>query len=107
MKILEKVDFYDVVMVIYNFLDRRAEHLIRLAHQRNLGTMVMKAFGMPSGSLGQIDPSDEPLEGLITKGGKSVWQAALRWTLSNANISTVVPGMHSIEEIKEDLAAVR
>lgn len=87
-KVLEKViptKLFDTVMTSYNYFERDAEKLIKSAEKKNVGVIVMK-----------------PLAGGLIQNTAS----AVKFCLSNKGVSTVIPGIHTDAELKQDVIDV-
>jgi hypothetical protein len=81
-----KTDRFDLVEFPFNIIeDEYGEELIPLAKQKNIGTVVMKPLGG-----GQL---------------ASLYDLSLRWILGH-EVNCVIPGMKSVEEVKENLEIV-
>ena len=87
---------YDVAMTAYNFKTENKESMneaIAYAVKAGMGVLAMKttagAFNDKSGT--------KPLN----------TDAALKWVLQNNNISSIVSGMSSLEELEKNLAMVK
>jgi len=76
---------FDTVMTSFNYYEREAAGLIKLCKKKNIGVIVMK-----------------PLAGGLVKNPTS----AVRYCLSVDGISTVIPGIHTSSELKEDVIDV-
>jgi predicted aldo/keto reductase-like oxidoreductase len=76
-----KTDYFATIQFPYNAVERQAEDLFKAAYDRNIGVIVMK-----------------PLAG----GAISNGELALRFILENPNISVVIPGMDSVEQVIEN-----
>jgi aryl-alcohol dehydrogenase-like predicted oxidoreductase len=86
---------FDTVQLKYSAFNVRHEDLIRLAHEKDIGVIVMKplgGFGMP-GEL-KVSSYRERLNP----------QVLLRYALSNPHVSVVIPGMRFSWEVEENLA---
>jgi predicted aldo/keto reductase-like oxidoreductase len=85
-------DFGQVVLFIYNHDEGEAiESLLGPVHQKGIGTVAMKIFaGGKHGNLKSLISQDV-----------SYPQAAIRWVLSNSNISTCIPTMSSYSHVEE------
>ncbi|CDF58442.1 aldo/keto reductase [Thermobrachium celere] len=82
-KILE-YDVFETIMYPYNIVEDQAEELFKEANKRDIGIIVMK-----------------PLAG----GALEDSELAISYILNNKNISTVIPGMESIEQVKQNISA--
>ncbi|MDY0235680.1 MAG: aldo/keto reductase [Gudongella sp.] len=76
-----KTDHFATIQFPYNAVERQAEDLFRIAHERNIGVIVMK-----------------PLAGGAIQNG----ELALRFILENQNVSVVIPGMDCVEQVIEN-----
>lgn len=91
---------FDGVTLQYNFLDRRMEAAIRCAHERGLGTVIMGPVG--GGRLSLWDP--QGLRELIPASVSSAPDLAIRWVLSNPNVTVALSGMTSVEMVDQNVA---
>jgi predicted aldo/keto reductase-like oxidoreductase len=82
----------------YNMLDRRLEDGIAYAHDNGVGVAVMGPVG--GGRLGE--PS-EVMESVIGRKSK-IPEIALRFVLSNPNVSIALSGMSTMEQVEENVA---
>jgi len=85
--------FFDMALVKYNF--RSGDEIrkaIARAAQAGIGIVAMKtqAGGYASEALGPISPH----------------QAALKWALSDRNVTAAIPGMRDLAELREDIAVM-
>lgn len=78
-------DWAETIMFPYNFVETQGEELIQICKERNIGFIVMKPLA----------------GGAIENAG-----LALRYVVSNPNISVVIPGMADEKEMVQNLAAV-
>ena len=76
---------FDTVMASFNYYEREAERLIALCRKKDIGVIIMK-----------------PLAGGLVKNPSS----AVRYCLTVKGISTVIPGIHTKKEMKEDVLDV-
>jgi predicted aldo/keto reductase-like oxidoreductase len=86
---------FDTVQLRYSVFNLRHEELIRLAHRKNVGVIVMKALG-GFGMAGALKAS-------------SHWDrlnptTLLRYVFSNRYLSVVIPGMRFPWEVEENVA---
>lgn len=80
LKLIKTYDFA-TIQFPYNFLEAQGEELFKYAQQNNIGTIVMKPLGG-----GVIDRGD----------------LALKYIMKNPHISVAIPGMASLEEVKQN-----
>jgi len=109
-----KTGKFDTVLVPLNVIDRRAtEELIPLANELDIGVVIMKSLGGCGAPLqypqwggrflGKPDVDwPDPSEFIVHFGEEGIERAksSLRFVLAH-NISTVVPGMRSKEEVEK------
>ena len=79
------MDWVETVMFPYNIVETQGEALMRRCTEQNVGFIVMK-----------------PLAG----GALEDATLALRFIRQNPDVSVVIPGMYSVEEVRQNLAAV-
>ena len=96
---------WDVVMVQYNYFDENVQASmegIEYAASKGIGVLVMEP--LKGGILAGKMPKDA--EEIFTKANpnKSNAQWALEWVLNNRNVTCVLSGMNSIEQIDENIA---
>ena len=96
---------WDVVMVQYNYFDENVQASmegIEYAASKGLGILVMEP--LKGGILAGKMPKDA--EEIFKKANpdKSNAQWAMQWVLNNRNITCVLSGMNSIEQLEENLA---
>ena len=84
-KVAIDLSWAETIMFPYNLVETQAEDLIRICAERNIGFIDMKPLAG-----GAIDDA----------------ALALRFIAANPNVTVVIPGMATIEEAKQNLAAV-
>jgi len=72
---------FDTIQFAYNILETKAEILFKKAKEHNVGVIVMK-----------------PLAGGMISDAK----LAMKFVLNNPNVSVVIPGMDSVEQVQEN-----
>ena len=77
-------DWVETIMFPYNIIENQGEPLMRQCTEKNIGFIVMKPLA--GGAI------DEP-------------ELALRYICANPDVSVVIPGMYSVQEIEQNLAA--
>jgi predicted aldo/keto reductase-like oxidoreductase len=90
---------FDGMLVQYNVVDRSNEEVIAYAHERGMGVSIMGPVG--GGLL------TAPLEQIRRAVGdaKSTPEVALRFVLSNPNVTLALSGMNTVEMVEENVAA--
>ena len=96
---------WDVVMVQYNYFDENVQASmegIEYAASKGLGIFVMEP--LKGGILAGKMPKDA--EDIFKKANpdKSNAQWAMQWVLNNRNVTCVLSGMNSFEQLEENLA---
>ncbi|HEY5583993.1 MAG TPA: aldo/keto reductase [Ruminiclostridium sp.] len=90
--------YFETVLCQYNMLDRSNEQAIAYAHEKGLGVVIMGPVG--GGKLGT--PSDV-IQKLIPGGAKSSAELALRFVISNTNVTCALSGMGSMSMVEENV----
>lgn len=91
----------DLIMVPYSVgLQKAAERLLPFARERDVGVAIIKPFGG-----GSLFRAAEAIGKLKMTSGESVARAALKFILENPNVSTVLPGVNSVEEVEDNVHA--
>lgn len=100
-ELIRKYDCFDVVMIPYNYhLQEARKILFPLCKALNIGVVVMKPFCWPyyGISFTHFCPSN------LEVGGYTLSQISLKWILKSHEVSTIVPGTNTIDELEENLA---
>ena len=79
------MDWVETIMFPYNIVETQGEALMRRCTEQNVGFIVMK-----------------PLAG----GALEDATLALRFIGQNPDVSVVIPGMYSVDEVRQNLAAM-
>jgi predicted aldo/keto reductase-like oxidoreductase len=90
--------YAEVITLQYNMLDRKLEEGIAYAHDQGVGIVVM---GPVAG--GRLGLGSDVLGGLVS-GVDRVPELALRFVLSNPNVSLALSGMSTMEQVRENVA---
>jgi len=90
---------YEVCTAQYNALDRSNEAGLAHAHASGLGVVIMGPVG--GGRLAEPSPA---IQKLIPGGARSSAEVALRFVLSNPNVSCAISGMSAMEQVEENIA---
>lgn len=102
-ELIRKHDCFDSVMVRYNYHLQEARDIIfPLCNVLEIGVVIMKPFAWPYYGIPFMCFS--PVEG--ESGPYTPAQTSLRWILNSPEVSTVVPGMNSPDELDENINAV-
>jgi len=90
--------YVESITLQYNLLDRGLEDGIAYAHEKGLGVVVMGPVG--GGRLG----ADSEVLAQLAPGIARVPELALRFVLSNPNVSLALSGMSTMQQVEENLA---
>jgi len=89
----DKDRFFDTCLVAYNFeSSKEIGAAIERAAKAGVGVIAMKtqAGGYKTNALGAVSPH----------------QAALKWALQNPHVTTAIPGMKDLSQLKENIAVM-
>ena len=92
--------FFEVMLVQYNILDTVNEEMMKLAHEKGIGVVIMGPMG--GGRLSGSPP--EEMQGMLTKGRTNFTDLALKFVLSNPHVSVAISGMGTEEMLEDNLA---
>ncbi len=95
---LINTDMFDGMLVQYNLLDRRNEEAIALAASKGMGVEIMGPVGG-----GRLGFSSAHLQGVLDNVA-STPDLALRFVLSNPNVSVALSGMNTLDQVEENCA---
>lgn len=111
-------DLFDVIQVTYSVFDQRlADHVLPLAQAKNIGVMVRsvllkgalteRADYLPD-HLDALRRRSRHYRQLVTEAGQGLTpaQVAIAFALAHPQISSVLVGIRSIEELTENLPAL-
>jgi aryl-alcohol dehydrogenase-like predicted oxidoreductase len=123
MQWIQRYDEIDIIYVPYNYFANKADQeLFPAARKRDIGIIVIKPFNkgtifdpkltslMEGGGvrsvieLAEKQKQSRTPEDLTRGTNLTLAQVSLRFILSNPNISTVIPGMETVAEVRENLA---
>jgi aryl-alcohol dehydrogenase-like predicted oxidoreductase len=100
-ELIRKYDCFDSVMIPYNYHKQEArEILFPLCRALNIGVVVMKPFNWPYYGIPFTNFRPPGLDA----GGCTPAQTSLKWILRSPEVSTIVPGINTMEELEENLA---
>jgi predicted aldo/keto reductase-like oxidoreductase len=97
--IIEAAPDFEVVTCQYNLLDRANEESMAYAHEKGLGVVVMGPVGG-----GRLGFPSERIQQVLPGGTRSSPEIALRFVLSNSNVSVALSGMNTVEMVEENAA---
>ena len=89
---------YDVIMMKYNFMVfPQQEEILKKAGKNNVGAVAFKIAG---------GAADQKIEGHENSRTPEFRRAAIKWTLSNKNVSTCLMRMPTFEEVDNCITAL-
>lgn len=103
-KIIEDFDPFDTVLTRLNFVLDPSRGLLDIARNHNVGVVAMKAFCWDEYGVSFVHVRKQLIERLLPSGPTAA-QLAIRWILQSEEVSTVVPGINSMEELIENAGA--
>jgi hypothetical protein len=89
--------YVESITLQYNMLDRSLEEGIAHAHEKGLGVVVM---GPVAG--GRLGAQAEPIKAMVP-GIERLPDLALRFVLSNPNVSIALSGMSTMQQVEENV----
>lgn len=95
--------YFDLILVQYNIVDQVNKEMIAYAAEKGLGVAIMGPVG--GGRLAGTPPP-EALRQWLTKGRDSFVDLALKFVLSDPNVSVALSGMGSEEMLDDNLSLV-
>ena len=116
---IDEIPELDVLFIPYSYVTTRAEKAMALAKKKNIGVIAIKPFVQGAFfKLTTIDfstlkdevqewlnESGKTTEGLIENAKLSLALANLKYLLNNTDITAVIPGMETAEEVRENVRA--
>jgi aryl-alcohol dehydrogenase-like predicted oxidoreductase len=119
LQIIDEVPEVDVLYIPYSYITNKAEEVFPVAKKKGIGIICIKPFvqgtffnlkGIDTKSLGAVvegwlKESDKTPEELIKNNKQTLALANLKYILNNENITTVIPGMETREEVRENVRA--
>jgi predicted aldo/keto reductase-like oxidoreductase len=88
---------FETVLCQYNLLDRSNEAAIEYAHQKGLGVVIMGPVGG-----GRLGAPSEVIQKLLPQRNISSAETALRFVISNNNVTCAISGMGSMQMVEEN-----
>ncbi|MCL6459394.1 MAG: aldo/keto reductase [Gorillibacterium sp.] len=90
--------YFETVLCQYNMLDRSNEKAIEYAKEKGLGVIVMGPVGG-----GRLGTPSEVIRNLMPNRAVSSAELALRFVISNPNVSCALSGMGSMAMVEENV----
>ncbi len=89
---------FDGMLCQYNLLDRKNEPAIAHAHEKGMGVVIMGPVGG-----GRLVPPSDQIQNMVG-GAQSTPEVAIRFVLSNPNVTIALSGMNSLDMVAENVA---
>lgn len=120
LRAMDEYKEFDAIYVPYNYtIQGAAKEVFPKAKEKNIGVIVIKPFSkgiffrikeidtlhINEDLRKRMKASGKNPKDVISKDCKSLAAANLRFILQNKNVTTIVPGMESIEEVQENVSA--
>lgn len=94
-----KTGAFDAIIATYNLTNYDGDReLFPLARELDVGVIVMKPLGG-----GYLAVPPEAVQFKVADRATNTAEASLKFALSNPYVTTVIPGMGTIEEVEEDV----
>jgi hypothetical protein len=90
---------FESMILQYNLLDTRNEKVIAYAKEKGIGIIIMGPVGG-----GRLSAPSQTLMKMINKPVASTAELALRFVLSNLNVSAALSGMSTIQMVEENVS---
>ncbi|MFX0174092.1 MAG: 4Fe-4S dicluster domain-containing protein, partial [Candidatus Hodarchaeota archaeon] len=90
---------FDLMLVQYNIIDQVNEEMLAYAAEKGLGVAIMGPVG--GGTLAGLPPNS--MHQWLSEGRKNFVDLALKFVLSNPNVSVALSGMGSDEMLQDNL----
>ena len=98
---VKEADWCDIILFSYNLMNRRYAPAIAAAHEQGIGTIVMNPVG--GGVL--AEPSGILQELAASVGAETVPELAIRFVLSNPDVTTIISGISEHADVDNTIAA--
>ena len=116
---IKEIPELDILYIPYSYITRKAEEVFPVAKEKGIGVICIKPFvhgslfniknidisKMGSNLKKILESSDSNTDELLKDTKQSLALANLKFILNNENISTIIPGMETVEEVKENVMA--
>ncbi|HNS32993.1 MAG TPA: aldo/keto reductase [bacterium] len=99
MKIIEEGAFFSSMLCQYNLLDRANEDAMEFAYKKGIAVVVMGPVG--GGRLASSELLLKEMNGKV----RTTPELALRFVLSNPNVSVAISGMNTMNMVEENVRA--
>lgn len=101
LRYIQEVDWADIMLVSMSMLDLKWEPVLKPAHDKGIGTLVMNPVAG-----GKLAENSEVLGKLASDvGAVSVPDMAIRWILANPNVDTLLCGIAKKSDVDDTIAS--
>ncbi|MFC1558539.1 aldo/keto reductase, partial [candidate division KSB1 bacterium] len=118
-RMIDEIPQLEILYIPYSYITTKAEEVLPAANKKGIGVICIKPFvrgtlfklkSIDLSKMGGVmrkwlEETDKTPEELLKDTKLSLAMANLRFILDNKNISTVIPGMETVEEVKENIRA--
>lgn len=98
---MDEIDWCEVILISYNMMNTGYAEVLHAAHERGIGTIVMNPVG--GGKLAEESPVLEKLAKEV--GANSAAELAIRYVLTNPNVTTIISGITRKADVDDTIAA--
>lgn len=98
---IETAEWAEVILFSYNMLSQTYAPAIEAAHNKGIGTIVMNPVG--GGKLAEHSPVLDDLVKQVD--AESLADLAVRWVLSNPNVTTIISGISKPSDVDDTVAS--
>lgn len=99
---IAEADWCEIILFTYNLLNLTYEKAIAAAHAKGIGTIIMNPVA--GGLLAHDSHILKPLAKRV--GAKTIPELAIRFLISNPNITTMISGIAKVADVDETIAAI-
>ncbi len=98
---IEKDDWFEIILFTYNLLNKTYEPVIKTAHEKGIGTLIMNPLG--GGRLATDSPVLQNLAAEV--GAVSPADLAIRYILSKPYVTTIISGIMKPADVDDSIAS--
>ncbi|MBI4979871.1 MAG: aldo/keto reductase [Spirochaetes bacterium] len=99
---LDEVDWCEILLVTYNYLNTAYTEVLAKAHEKGIGTIIMNPMG--GGKLAEPSSVFSPMA--ERAGCSSTAEMALRYVLANTSIDTMIVGISKKKDVDDAFTAL-
>lgn len=98
---VKEADWCDIILFTYNLMNRQYAPAIAAAREQGIGTIIMNPVG--GGVLAESSPVLQKLADDV--GAETVPELAIRYVLSNPDVTTIISGISKKSDVDASVAA--